>query len=134
MVKKNTLEKVLNNIHFFTSWKIDAIRELAEYIIDGLEKEEKKKMIDWPLVFRDTRMIELWAGFEEVRKKKRAPLSTQAIKMIFRKLEGKTVNEAIAMFENAIEKGYTTIYPINKEHNFEKKNNATEEKTFDGTF
>ena len=77
-----------------------------------------KKQIKTPfshVCLKNKRIAELFILFEELRNKKKKPLTDYSKKLVLDKLYKQNVNEAIIMLENAIEFSWTSVYPPKEE-------------------
>lgn len=71
----------------------------------------------------NTRIIDLLNDFIDMRKKMKAPMTVQAVKLMLSKLSSLTSDEdeAIRIIEQSIEHGWKTFYPLKEEKKTRKQ-------------
>ena len=57
----------------------------------------------------------LWTDYQEMRKKKRKPMTDRARDIILKKLKAVTPDIAVKMLENSIVNCWTDVYPLKEE-------------------
>jgi hypothetical protein len=75
------------------------------------ENTVKRTPLDNSLPFQSAQFREAWEMWAADRKYRRKPLTPGAVKLQFRKMKGFTETECIAAIEEAIEKGWQSIFP-----------------------
>lgn len=90
------------------------------------EQEQKKKQPQAAFVIPDWIRAEVWEGFAEMRKRKRAPLTTRACAMVITELIKlrSAGHDPCAVLDQSTRNSWTDVYPIKEQGNANSKSSS----------
>jgi len=90
------------------------------------KKKQAPKTVTLPASLNSPDILEAWAAYIEMRRKKRKEMTDFAAKLIIRKLERMGANDALTSLHNSITAGWTDVYEPKDETTPKGKGNGSE--------